>query len=52
MSHKNAAKVVWDILIQLSYLQVSGRWRLASGCWSVSLVDSLIGRMVKKFKMD
>jgi hypothetical protein len=31
MSHKNVTKVVWYILVQLSSLQASGRWPLATG---------------------
>jgi len=31
MSQKNVTKVVWYILVQLSSLQVSGRWPLATG---------------------
>jgi hypothetical protein len=34
MSHKNFTKVVCYILVQTSFLQVSGRWLLATGNWS------------------
>jgi hypothetical protein len=41
MSHKYVPKFMWDILVQLSSIQVSGRrslaagyWHLASGSWS------------------
>jgi hypothetical protein len=33
MSHKNIAKVVWYILVQLNSLHASGRWPLATGHW-------------------
>jgi hypothetical protein len=31
MSLNNVTKVMWYILVQLSSLQVSGRWSLAAG---------------------
>jgi hypothetical protein len=36
MSHKNVTKVMWHILGQLSSLQVSGRWSLATGAWPLA----------------
>jgi hypothetical protein len=33
MSHKYVTKFMWDILVQLSSLQDSGRWLLAPGHW-------------------
>ena len=36
MSHKYVTKFMWDILVHLSSLQVSGRWLLASGSWSLA----------------
>jgi len=32
-SHKYVTKFMWDILVQLSSLQVSGHWLLATGSW-------------------
>jgi hypothetical protein len=31
VSHKYVTKFMWDILVQLSSLQVSGHWLLATG---------------------
>jgi hypothetical protein len=28
---------MWDILVQLSSLQVSGHWLLATGSWSLAI---------------
>jgi hypothetical protein len=36
MSHKYVTKFMWDILVQLSSLQDSGRWLLAPGAWPLA----------------
>jgi hypothetical protein len=35
VSHKYVPKFMWDILVQLSSIQVSGRWLLATGLWQL-----------------
>jgi hypothetical protein len=36
MSPQNVTNVVWYILVQLSFSQAIGRWRLATGGWSLA----------------
>jgi hypothetical protein len=42
MSHKNDTKFMWYILVQLSSLQVSGHWLLATGSWSLAIGHGLL----------